>query len=135
MIGIADRRGDRDDLAIAVAFRGCDRARALLAVGIGETHHQEPEAPPPPNEPPPPEKPPKPPPPPPPNPPPPQPPPRLQPPPPRPGPQITTGQAEPQRRPWRRPTAAGMIMKTRMIAQKMSGKNEPPPCDDRLCRS
>src|SRR3954451_16321421 len=68
MIGIADRRGDRDDLAIAVAFRGCDRARALLAVGIGETHHQEPDAPPPPKEPPPPEKPPKPPPPPPPQP-------------------------------------------------------------------
>src|SRR6478672_312178 len=73
VIGIADRRRDGDDLAIAVGLGRRDRRRDLLAVVISQVHHQLPPAPPPPNDPPPPEKPP---------PPPPQPPPPLQPPPP-----------------------------------------------------
>src|SRR4051812_15891472 len=78
VIRIADRRRDRDDLAVGVGLRRRDRRADLVMVGFGEPHHHEPPAPPPPPEPPPPEKPPKPPP------PPPQPPPPQDEPPPQP---------------------------------------------------
>src|SRR5207247_1689543 len=65
VIGVADRRRDRDDLAVALGFGRGDCRGDLGAVGVGQLHHHEPDAPPPPNDPPPPEKPPKPPPPPP----------------------------------------------------------------------
>src|SRR4051794_35790008 len=99
VIGVRPRCDDGDDLAVARRFRFGDRGGDALAVLLADRqHHHPPEAPPPPNEPPPPEKPP----PPPEKPPQPlldeeEPPPQ---PPPRPGPQITTGQADP---PWRRP--------------------------------
>src|SRR5947209_3567681 len=78
VVGIADGRGHSDDFAGARAFRFGDCRSDLVAVGVGELRHHEPDAPPPPNEPPP--KPPKLPP------PPPKPPPPIPPPPPRPPP-------------------------------------------------
>src|SRR5579884_2575034 len=134
VIGVADRRRDRNDLATALGLGRRDRSRDFLPINVGKLHHHEPEAPPPPNDPPPPEKPPKPPPP-------------LQPPPPKdPPPQplprepplsafspqsITHGLIPPERVRYRRPNARRRCESTTKPItrnQKTTGSGFPLEC-------